>query len=183
MRFDSAAEELERLLLMKQGESLKDPIAPYTSASASQGGGKQRTFGKAMSKLKGPKSVSQIAKMEEEVRSRMGQSSDSYRAQVIGAQTVRQEYFSLQLPRILRVRLFFFLSVGGGVLILLPMQSLKESVDELDLGTQYHLSRYAYLFESTLVTDGLTISPVNIEDGAWFQTGPGRKRASDTSFI
>jgi len=42
---------------------------------------------------------------------------------------------------------------------------LKEGSDELDLGTQYHLSRYAYLFESLLVTDGLTLSPVSIEDG------------------
>lgn len=42
---------------------------------------------------------------------------------------------------------------------------MKESADEVDLGTQYHLSRYAYIFESTLVTDGLTISPVNPDDG------------------
>lgn len=45
------------------------------------------------------------------------------------------------------------------------IQSMKESSDEVDLGTQYHLSRYSYIFESTLVTDGLTISPVNPEDG------------------
>ncbi|KAK4700938.1 Rho GTPase-activating protein RGD1, partial [Phenoliferia sp. Uapishka_3] len=144
VRFDSAAEELERLLLIKQGESLRDPIAPYTSNAPP--GGKQRTFGKAMSKLKGPKTVAQLAKQEEEVRSRMGQSSDSYRAQMIGMQSVQQDYFSVQLPKILR--------------------SLKESVDELDLGTQYHLSRYAFLFESTIVTDGLTISPVNFDEGA-----------------
>ena len=75
----------------------------------------KRTFGKAISKLKGPKSVAQVARQEEEVRSRMGQSSDSYRAQVIGAQTVRQEYFSLQLPRILRVRAFS--SLGAGALV------------------------------------------------------------------
>lgn len=43
-------------------------------------------------------------------------------------------------------------------------QSLKESADEVDLGLQYHLSRYAYIFESTLVTDGLTVSPVNVDD-------------------
>ncbi|KAM0749509.1 RhoGAP-domain-containing protein [Meredithblackwellia eburnea MCA 4105] len=150
-RFDSAAEELERLLLIKQGESLKDPIAPF--ATTGQGGPNKRTFGKAMSKLKGPKTVAQVAKQEEEVRARMGQSSDSYRAQVLGAEAVRQEYFNLQLPRILR--------------------SLKESVDEVDLGTQYHLSRYAYLFESVLVTDGLTVSPVSPEDG------PGVKAVID----
>lgn len=45
------------------------------------------------------------------------------------------------------------------------VQTMKESADETDLGTQYHLSRYAYIFESTLVTDGLTISPLNSDDG------------------
>ncbi|GAA5878041.1 hypothetical protein JCM8547_005603 [Rhodosporidiobolus lusitaniae] len=153
-RFDSAAEELERLLMLKQGETVTPSSLPHSSAStSSHGPSKGRSFGKAMSKLKGPKNPAQVAKMEEDVRSRMGQSSDAYRAQVAGAQSVRQEYFNLQLPRILR--------------------SLKESVDELDLGTQYHLSRYAYLFESLLVTDGLTISPVSVEDG------PGIKSVVD----
>ena len=46
-----------------------------------------------------------------------------------------------------------------------PPQTLKENVDELDLGTQYHLSRYAYLLENVLVTEGLTIAPVAPEDG------------------
>ncbi|GAA6053119.1 hypothetical protein JCM3770_002862 [Rhodotorula araucariae] len=151
-RFDSAAEELERLLLLKQGESITPTSIPHAGASGANPS-KGRSFGKAMSKLKGPKNAAQFAKQEEDVRSRMGQSSDAYRAQVAGAQSVRQEYFNLQLPRILR--------------------SLKESVDELDLGTQYHLSRYAYLFESLLVTDGLTVSPVSPEDG------PGIKAVVD----
>ncbi|GAA5833122.1 hypothetical protein JCM11251_006522 [Rhodosporidiobolus azoricus] len=149
-RFDSAAEELERLLMLKQGETVTPSSLPHASASSSSNPSKGRSFGKAMSKLKGPKNPAQVAKMEEDMRSRMGQSSDAYRAQVTGAQAVRQEYFNLQLPRILR--------------------SLKESVDELDLGTQYHLSRYAYLFESLLVTDGLTISPVSVEDGPGVKT-------------
>ncbi|GAA6023927.1 hypothetical protein JCM10207_009279 [Rhodosporidiobolus poonsookiae] len=153
-RFDSAAEELERLLLLKQGETVTPSSLPHSSASSTTNASKGRSFGKAMSKLKGPKNPAQVAKQEEEVRSRMGQSSDAYRAQVAGAQSVRQEYFNLQLPRILR--------------------SLKESVDELDLGTQYHLSRYAYLFESLLVTDGLTVAPVSVEDG------PGIKSVVDT---
>ncbi|GAA5985878.1 hypothetical protein JCM11641_005330 [Rhodosporidiobolus odoratus] len=152
-RFDSAAEELERLLMLKQGESFTPSSLPHAGLSSSNNPSKGRSFGKAMSKLKGPKNPAQVAKAEEEVRMRMGQSSDAYRAQVQGAQTVRQDYFQTQLPRILR--------------------SLKESVDEVDLGTQYHLSRYAYLFESLLVTDGLTISPVSVEDG------PGIKSVVD----
>ncbi|ORY69440.1 hypothetical protein BCR35DRAFT_269703 [Leucosporidium creatinivorum] len=147
-RFDTAAEELERLLILKQGESVKDVSVPHSSNTSA--GANKRSFGKAMSKLKGPKNAQQIAKQEEEVRSRMGQCSDAYRSQVLGAQAVRQEYFGLQLPRMLR--------------------TLKEASDEVDLGTQYHLSRYAYIFESTIVTDGLTLAPVG---------GPGIKALVD----
>lgn len=66
-----------------------------------------------MSKLKGPKTVAQVAKQEEEARARMGQSSDAYRSQVIGAQTMRQEFFKLQLPRILRVSAGVFVRFGA----------------------------------------------------------------------
>jgi len=54
-------------------------------------------------------------------------------------QGMRQEYFNFQLPRILR--------------------ALKECSDEIDLGTQYHLTRYAFLFESILLNDGSTLVP------------------------
>ena len=97
----------------------------------------------------------------------MGQCSDAYRSQVIGAQGVRQEFFKLQLPRILRVRVLLSL-LRVKLTVFATVQSLKECTDELDLGTQYHLARYAYLFENTLVNDGLTISPVSIEDGSSF---------------
>ncbi|GAA5912316.1 uncharacterized protein JCM6883_003323 [Sporobolomyces salmoneus] len=155
-RFDSAAEELERLLLLKSGESLATTAIPHaspssSSSSSSHPSGSSGSKGRSlMSKLKGPKNPAQVAKQEEEMRSRMGQASDSYRASVQGAQSVKQEYFNLQLPKLLR--------------------TLKESSDEIDLGTQYHLSRYAYLFESLLVTDGLTISPVSSEDGPGVKT-------------
>lgn len=146
VRFDSAAEDLERLLVLKQGEMVTPSSVPHAGSSHAAGASsKGRSFGKAMSKLKGPKNAAQYAKQEEEVRTRMGQTSDSYRAQVSGAQSLRQEYFQTQLPRLLR--------------------TLKENVDELDLGTQYHLSRYAYLLENVLVTEGLTIAPVSPEDG------------------
>lgn len=73
---------------------------PNSSSSSSNN---KRTFGKAISKLKGPKTVAQVAKQEEECRIRMGQCSDAYRSQVAGAETVRKEYFNSQLPKILRV--------------------------------------------------------------------------------
>ena len=39
------------------------------------------------------------------------------------------------------------------------MQALKECVDELDLGTQYHLSRYAFLCESIVHSEATILQP------------------------
>lgn len=137
-RFDSAVEELERVLLSKAGENARDSsnLPHDTTSTISKG----RTLGKAIGKLKGgPKNAAQIQRLEEEARLKTRLTSDAYRQQVLTTQQIRQEYFNLQLPKLLK--------------------SLKEALDEIDLGTQFHLSRYAYLFESLIVSDGITISP------------------------
>jgi len=85
----------------------------------------------------------QIQRQEDDIRSRMSSASDAYRKAVTDTQAMRQEYFNFQLPRILR--------------------ALKECTDEMDLGTQYHLTRYAFLFESTVLSDGSTLVPPNEE--------------------
>ncbi|WWC91012.1 uncharacterized protein L201_005952 [Kwoniella dendrophila CBS 6074] len=176
-RFDATAEELERLLVAKEGESFKDagmrnsssnpsssssssnnPNNPLNQSSnshhgSSGGGGGKRALGKAMKTggllFKG-KGVGSIQKQEDDVRSRMAQSSETFRKAVLESQALRQEYFNFQLPKILRL--------------------LKECADELDLGTQYHLTRYAFLYESTLVADGTTLNPMSAAD-----EGPGLK--------
>ncbi|WRT69264.1 uncharacterized protein IL334_006248 [Kwoniella shivajii] len=158
-RFDATAEELERLLVAKEGESFKDAgmrsSASTSSSSTSnnmQHGGK-RALGKAMTKggllFKG-KGAGSIQRQEDDVRARMAQSSETFRKAVLESQALRQEYFNFQLPKILRL--------------------LKECADELDLGTQYHLTRYAFLYESTLVADGTTLNPMSAAD-----EGPGLK--------
>ncbi|EJU03697.1 RhoGAP-domain-containing protein [Dacryopinax primogenitus] len=141
-RFDSNAEELERLLVMKEGETMKEAgITPRTGDRGGQSG--KRVLGKAINKggmlLKG-KNPASLMRQEEDVRNRLTTSSDTYRKALLEAQHIRQEYFNFQLPRILR--------------------SLKECSDEVDLGTQYHLSRYAHLYENTLLTDGQVLAPV-----------------------
>jgi len=75
----------------------------------------------------------------------MSVASDTYRKAVLETQTMRQEYFNFQLPRILR--------------------ALKECADELDLGTQYHLSRYAFLSESVIMSEGSALCPPQSEEG------------------
>lgn len=119
-RFDLTAEELERVLVTKEGENMKD--TSMRSPGASGGGGK-RALGKAVQKggllLKGknPQNVSpflcdisivlmyasQIQRQEDDVRARMSTASDIYRKAVLDTQTMRSEYFNFQLPRILRV--------------------------------------------------------------------------------
>ncbi|KAI0793754.1 GTPase activating protein [Fomes fomentarius] len=136
-RFDMTAEELERLLLQKEGESLKD----NAMQSRSPVNGK-RVIGKAVAKggmlLKG-KNPQNIQRQEDDVRARMSSASNAYNKAVTDTQTIRQEYFNFQLPRILR--------------------ALKECVDEIDLGTQYHLSRYAFLCESIVHSEAIILQP------------------------
>ncbi|CBQ69004.1 related to GTPase-activating protein beta-chimerin [Sporisorium reilianum SRZ2] len=143
-RFDTAAEDLERLLLLKSGESTKSGEIQSSGGGGVSSG--KRTLGKAIGKsglLFKNKNPQQILKQEEEIRARTSSASDAFRREVLSTQGVRQEYFNLQLPRILR--------------------TLKENAEEIDNGTQYHLARYAFLFESTVLNDGMAISPVGAD--------------------
>lgn len=112
-RFDGAAEELERLLVSKEGESFKDAgmrnaVHNGASGSGNSGGGK-RALGKAMKTggmlFKG-KGAGSIQKQEDDIRSRLGTANDAFRKSVQDYQTLRQEYFNFQLPKILRVCVF-----------------------------------------------------------------------------
>ncbi|EJF59372.1 GTPase activating protein [Dichomitus squalens LYAD-421 SS1] len=136
-RFDMTAEELERLLLQKEGESLKDNAMQGRSPVNGK-----RVIGKAVAKggmlLKG-RNPQNLQRQEDDIRARMSSASDAYRKAVTDTQTIRQEYFNFQLPRILR--------------------ALKECVDEIDLGTQYHLSRYAFLCESIIHSEATILQP------------------------
>lgn len=102
------------------------------------------------------KNPQQLLRQEEDIRSRTSQLSDHFRREVLQTQQMRQEYFNLQLPRILR--------------------ALKESAEEIDNGLQYHLSRYAFLYESTILGDGMTVTPV----GAAAQDSIGLKQAAES---
>ncbi|KAF7770562.1 hypothetical protein Agabi119p4_6536 [Agaricus bisporus var. burnettii] len=137
-RLELASEELERVLLHKEGESFKD-TAVHQNRSGPSG---KRAIGKAVAKggllLKG-KNPGNIQRQEGDIRARVSTASDQYKKAVTDTQTMRQEYFNFQLPRILR--------------------TLKECADEIDLGTQYHLTRYAFLYESIVLSDGQILIP------------------------
>lgn len=150
-KFDVTVDELERVLMSRQadnpsgsGGSISAAISANPSSS-SQPKMQAKAIGKAISKLasKGTRSAGNLARLEDEVRGRMGVVSDAYRAQVLATQQVRQEYFNLQLPRILR--------------------TLKEHSDETDLAIQYYLANYSTLSESLLVNEALSVSSLPAE--------------------
>ncbi|CUA74628.1 Breakpoint cluster region protein [Rhizoctonia solani] len=147
-RVSAVTEELERVLVAKEGETMKDAgLRGADGRVIGTGGAGKGALGKAVAKggalLKGK--PASLQKQEEDIRARLSMASDGYRQSMLETQKIRQEYFNFQLPRILR--------------------SLKECADEIDLGTQYHLSRYAFLLESTILSDGATLCPMSIEDG------------------
>ncbi|KAI0690321.1 Rho GTPase activation protein [Cytidiella melzeri] len=143
-RVEITGEELERVLLQKEGESTRDAAVQVRSPGG-MGGGK-RAIGKAVAKggllLKG-KNPQNIQRQEDDIRARMSAASDAYRKNVTDTQAIRQEYFNFQLPRILR--------------------SLQQCANDIDLGTQYHLIRYAFLYERSVLNDGNTLAPTNEE--------------------
>lgn len=117
-RFDSTAEELERILVAKEGESFRDAgMRTQNAANAAAGNagaptaGKNRGIGKAMTKglFKG-KNPAQMAKHEEDVRARMASASEAFRKAVLESQALRQEYFNFQLPKIVRVSRWWFVT-------------------------------------------------------------------------
>ena len=179
-RFDLTAEELERVLVAKEGESFKDSgmrssasnsstnTSSSSSGTAASGGGK-RALGKAMTKggllFKG-KNAGSMQRQEDDVRARMAQASEVFRKAVLESQALRQEYFNFQLPKILRVSQALMrrrLELTEHL-----FQLLKECADELDMGTQYHLSRFAFLYESTVLGEGTIINPMGALDEGQF---------------
>jgi len=49
------------------------------------------------------KGAGSIQKQEDDIRARLGTANDAFRKSVQDYQTLRQEYFNFQLPKILRV--------------------------------------------------------------------------------
>lgn len=87
--------------------------------SVGSSGGK-RGLGKAMSKggllFKG-KGPAQMQKQEDDVRNRMSMASETFRKAVVESQGLRQEYFNLQLPKILRVSCIIHTSKLAGAML------------------------------------------------------------------
>lgn len=132
-RFDAASEDMERVLLVKQGDS-----ARATDMSL----GNKRTLAMPFAKggLFKNKSPQQILRHEEEFRLKKNNAHETLRGEAQSAENVRQEYFQQQLPQVLR--------------------AFKDALDELETGLQFQLMRYAFLYESIVLSDGLLVNPL-----------------------
>lgn len=129
-RFDAAAEDFERVMLIKHGD-----VARATEMQ-------KRSLGMSFAKggLFKTKNPQQMLRQEDEFRTKRESAHDALRSEAHVAQSKRVEYFQQQLPQILR--------------------SYKEALDELDTGVQFQLMRYAFLYESIALGDGLTVNPL-----------------------
>lgn len=101
-RVDLTSEELERVLVAKEGESMKE------AQMSPRGGNPKRTgISRAVVKsgllLKGKNPVS-VQRQEEDVRARMSSASTAFEKARNDFKVLRQDYFTNQLPRIVRVR-------------------------------------------------------------------------------
>lgn len=122
--------------------------------------GKKALGNKVKQGLFKAKNPAQLQRHEDDVRARMSAASEAFRKAVIESQALRAEYFNFQLPKVVRVSCDCSWSDAS----LTRMQLLKDCADELDLGVQYHLTRYAFMYESAVVTEGTTLTPVTAPD-------------------
>ncbi|CAG8587370.1 974_t:CDS:2, partial [Acaulospora colombiana] len=164
-RFDAAQEELERFLYAKEGENARDArmVPPQPGKDGKKGPiGITKAVAKQGGMLLQRKNPAALQRQEDDVRGKMLAAADAYRKLLLDTQALRQEYFNFQLPRTLRVSIS---TPQLPIPYIDSFQSLKELNDEIDTGMQYHLSRYAYLLESSLLSDAVTLVPKAAEDG------------------
>lgn len=135
-RFDVAAEDYERVNLVKQGDSAR---ATDTSIGVAAN---KRTLG--MSFARGTffknKNPQQILRHEDEFRLKKGNAHEALRGEAQVTQSLRKDYYGQHLPHVLR--------------------GLKDALDELDAGLQFQLVRYAFLQESAVLSDGMAVNPL-----------------------
>jgi Rho GTPase-activating protein RGD1 len=106
-QFVTAQDELERFVVAKEGESMKD--ARMQPPQQGSGGGRkgQSPIVKAIGKggmLLNRKNPAALARQEDDVRARMSSASNGYHKSKLDMQGLKSEFFNLQLPRTLRVR-------------------------------------------------------------------------------
>jgi len=110
----AAQEDLEKFVITKEGESMKDSrmLGPQHTSSHRKG---PSPIVKAIGKggMFNRKNPAALARQEDDVRARMSAASNSYQKTKQDMQGLKSEYFNLQLPRTLRVgrwRFFFIQS-------------------------------------------------------------------------
>ena len=108
-------------------------------------------FGKA--NLFRSKNPQQMLRHEDEFRARKQSAHEALRKEANATQSVREEYFGQHLPHVLR--------------------SMRETLNEVDSSLQFQMLRYAFLCESSALSDGMLIHPINENTSA-----PGLRAAA-----
>lgn len=99
-RVEFTSEELERVLVAKEGETMKEAQMSPRVGNPRRAGGLMARSGLL---LKG-KNPGSIQRQEEDVRTRMSSASTTFEKARNEFKSLRQDYFTNQHPRIIRVR-------------------------------------------------------------------------------
>ncbi|ORX89803.1 RhoGAP-domain-containing protein [Basidiobolus meristosporus CBS 931.73] len=134
--------EKAKIKYSMQSEEWEHAILKKGSDSIRQKGTSiTKSVAKPMNIFKQNKSSDQV---EEDARQKANTYNENYKSQLAYTNKTRHEYHTVELPRILK--------------------SLKDVAYEAVISIQYHLAKYAFHLESTILEDGIIIAPLN-EDG------------------
>lgn len=101
-RVELTNEELERVLFAKEGESMKEAQMSPRAGNPKRQGLTKAVVARSGLLLKG-KNPGSIQRQEEDVRTRMSSASTAFEKARNDFKVLRQDYFTNQLPRIIRV--------------------------------------------------------------------------------
>lgn len=102
-RVELTSEELERVLVAKEGETMKEAQMSPRAGNPRRAGGLTKAVARSGLLLKG-KNPGSIQRQEEDVRGRMSGASTTFEKARNEFKSLRQDYFTNQHPRIIRVR-------------------------------------------------------------------------------
>ncbi|KAJ3395690.1 hypothetical protein HDU92_005156 [Lobulomyces angularis] len=143
LKYELSSEEWEKSILLKETFEMSGEN-PSTGSNFKL---PKSVSGLNLFKQSSGKNNTNILKLqrnEEETRIKAANANESYKMQIAKANAIRTEFFKKQLPQ--------FIS------------SLKDTCDEIDVGLQSTLLKYAHEMEAAMMKEALAMSPLERDE-------------------
>ncbi|KAJ3227220.1 hypothetical protein HK099_002913 [Clydaea vesicula] len=143
LKYELSSEEWEKSILLKE---------TFEMSGENPSTGSNFKLPKSVSGLnlfkqssgKNNNNILKLQRNEEETRIKAANANESYKMQIAKANAIRTEFFKKQLPQ--------FIS------------SLKDTCDEIDVGLQSTLLKYAHEMEAAMMKEALAMSPLERDE-------------------